>query len=319
MSVTRAILGLVCISLLAQDPTIRTNVPLVLVPVTVTDSKGAFIDGLQPEDFLLYDDKALQRNVRMDTSDTVLAPVSMVIAIQASGISTPALEKIHRVGSLIQPLVAGDRGQAAIISFDEEIRPLQDFTRDADKITGAFQIVQPRTIKTAHLLDAIAQGIGMLSSRPENYRRVMLILSESRDRGSKTRLEKAIEAAQRASVAIYPITYSAQKTSWTVKPEDNPEPTGPDYLGGIVELGRLATTNAAQKLADSTGGRHLSFARVQGLEQAITRVGQEIHSQYLLSFAPLSTDNRGYHRISVSVRGRPDAIVRARPGYWAEK
>ena len=317
MIVSRVLGGLVCLTLLAQEPTIRTNTSLVLVPVTVTDSKGKFVDGLQAEDFLLYDDRVPQKELRMDTSDTVLAPVAMVIAIQASGISIPALEKIHRVGSLIQPLVAGERGQAAVISFDEDIRVLQDFTRDADKISGAFQVVQARTIKTAHLFDAIQQGVELLQARPENYRRILMILSESRDRGSKGKLDKTIEAAQRAGVAVYPITYSAQKTAWTAKPEDNPPlQTGPDYIGALAELGRLATPNAAQKLAESTGGRHLSFARVQGLEDAISRMGEEIHSQYLLSFVPMETKNKGYHRVTVGIRGRSDAVIRARPGYW---
>ena len=95
-----------CLTVEAQEPVIRTNVPLVLVPVTVTDAKGKPVDGLQQEDFMLYDDGEEQKQVRLDTSDTVLAPVAMVVAIQSSGISEPALARIHRVGAMIQPLVA---------------------------------------------------------------------------------------------------------------------------------------------------------------------------------------------------------------------
>src|SRR5438067_2690943 len=69
----------------AQDTVIRTNVPLVFVPVTVTDKKGNPIDGLTVDDFVLNDDGARQK-IRVDTSDTVLAPVSLVIAMQCSGI-----------------------------------------------------------------------------------------------------------------------------------------------------------------------------------------------------------------------------------------
>ena len=87
-----------------QQPTIRTNVPLVLVPATVTDRKGNFIDGLEAGDFIVIDDGVPQK-VRLDTSDTVLAPVSLVIAVQSSGISAPELAKIRRVGGMIQPLI----------------------------------------------------------------------------------------------------------------------------------------------------------------------------------------------------------------------
>ena len=96
--------------MLAQEPesstTIRANVPLVLAPVTVTDKKGNFIDGLSVDDFRLTDEGVPQK-IRMDTSDTVLAPVSLMVLIQASGISAPALARIERVGGLIKPLVIG--------------------------------------------------------------------------------------------------------------------------------------------------------------------------------------------------------------------
>ncbi len=127
--------------LLAQEPdnsTIRANVPLVLAPVTVTDKKGNFIDGLSVDDFRLTDDGVPQK-IRMDTSDTVLAPVSLMVLIQASGISAPALARIERVGGLIKPLVIGQRGQAAVIEFDDEIRVRTDFTPDSDLISAAFQ------------------------------------------------------------------------------------------------------------------------------------------------------------------------------------
>jgi hypothetical protein len=47
-------------------------------------------------------------------------------------------------------------------------------------------------------------------------------------------------------------------------------------------------------------------------------MSMEIHSQYLLSFAPVSSEDRGFHRIEVSVPERSDAVVRARTGYWAQ-
>ncbi len=301
---------------MAQEP-IRTNVPLVLVPVTVTDAKGKTIDGLQAEDFILKDDDAPQKQIRLDTSDTVLAPIALVVAIQASGISQPALEKIRKVGSLMQPLVGGNRSSAAILAYDAEVRTLLDFTRDGDKITGAFETVQARTIKDGVLLDAAMQSIQMLSTRPENYRRILITLGESRDRGSKSKIDKVTEAAQRAGVVIYPITYSAQKTAWTAKPQDNPPlPMGPDYIGVFVELGRMGTANQADVMAKQTGGQHLSFTRLQGLEEALGRLGNEIHSQYLLSFVPEESKNKGYHRLIVEVRGHNGAVIRARPGYW---
>jgi VWFA-related protein len=308
-----------------QEPepaTIRANVPLVLAPVTVTDKKGNFIDGLTVEDFRLTDDGVPQR-IRMDTSDTVLAPISLVILIQSSGISTPALARIGRVGGMIKPLVTGDRGQAAVVVFDDEVRVRLDFTRDSDQIRAAFEGIASRSMRTARLIDAVAEGVKMLDTRSPNNRRVMLILSESRDRGSKTKLKAAIEMAQRAGVIVYPATYSVQASTFASKPQDAPPMPGGsqtvDILGGFAEMARFAKANAADGLAQATGGHHLSFLTLDSLESTITRAGEELHSQYLLSFVPAENAKEGFHQIQVAVPSHPDALIRVRQGYWAQK
>jgi VWFA-related protein len=323
--------ALVCVVLLAQntptnpptnsgndaDSTIRTKVHLVLVPVTVTDAKGKIVDGLKADDFVLYDDGQPQRQVQVDSSDTVLAPVALVIAIEGAAISQAALEKIHKVGGMLEPLISGEKGEAAVLSYDEEVHTLQAFTRDSDKIDMAFESIEGRTIKRAKMLDAVMEGVKLLTTAPESNRRMMIILGESRDRGSKTKLAAAVEAAERASVTMYPITYSAQTTAWTARPEDTPPlPEDPDYAGGIVEALRLTTRNDADEFAKWTGGRHLSFTRLEGLQQAIQRLSAEVHSQYLLSFVPQENNNKGLHRLIVQVRGHKGSQIRARPAYW---
>jgi VWFA-related protein len=315
-----------CLPLLAQEQpesaTIRTNVPLVLAPATVTDAKGNLIDGLTVDDFVLTDN-GKQQKIRMDTSDTILAPISIVILIQSSGISIPELGRIHNIGAMIKPIVIGDRGQAAVISYDNEVRVLQPFTSDSTKIQVAIEEVKPYTVKNARLTDAVIEGVNMLATRPENYRRVMLILGEARDRSSKASLADAIEKIQRAGVLVYFGTYSAQASAWTVKPED--DPSMPDYNGNnvdfvapIVELARLGKKNAADAFARASGGRHLSFTLNSTLENVISRTGEELHSQYLLSFVPES-DGDAFHKIDVKIPSRPDAVIRVRPGYWPQK
>lgn len=308
--------------------TIQTNVPLVLVPVTVTDKKGTIMDGLSVDDFVLTDDGKPQK-IRMDTSDTVVAPISMVILIQSSGLSAPELNRIHSIGPMIKPLVTGDRGHVAVISYDRDIRLRQEFTSDSTKIQLAFEEVSPDIVKTARLLDAVAQGVDLLTTRPANSRRVMLILGESRDRGSNASLSHVIEKIQRAGVAVYFATYSAQASAWTVKPEDDPSlpddnGNNVDFASPIVELARLGKKNAADAFAQASGGRHMSFTLYSALEHVIERTGEELHGQYLLSFVPQgngSGEKNGdaFHRIQVTVPSHPDAVIRVRPGYWPEK
>jgi len=313
------------VPLLAQEPDnspIRANVPLVLAPVTVTDKKGNFIDGLSVDDFRLTDEGVPQK-IRMDTSDTVLAPVSLMVLIQASGISAPALARIERVGGLIKPLVIGQRGQAAVIEFDDEIRVRTDFTPDSDLISAAFQRTRSRSIHTARLIDAVAEGVKMLDTRSPNNRRVMLILSESRDRGSKSKLSDVIEQAQRAGVAVYAATYSVQGSTFLSSPSTTPSMPGGDgnldILGGALELARIGKANVADALARTSGGRHLSFLTLESLESVISRAGEEIHSQYLLSFTPTPSTKDGFHQIQVAIPSHPEALIRVRLGYWPQK
>jgi VWFA-related protein len=305
-----------------ENPAIQANVPLVLAPVTVTDQKGKLIDGLTVADFRLADD-GKPRPITMDTSDTVQAPVSLVVLIQASGISAPALARIAQVGGLIKPLVIGERGQAAVLEFDDELRLRTDFTADSGVIRAAFEGTRSRSIRTARLIDAVAEGVRMLNTRAANHRRVLLILSESRDRGSKTKLAAAVELAQRAGVVVYAATYSVQASSFASRPSDAPSMPGGDdnldILGSAKELARVTLPNAADALARATGGRHLSFVTMNALENAISRTGEEIHSQYLLSFVPVPDSNAGFHEIRVAIPSRPDAVIRVRPGYWPSK
>jgi VWFA-related protein len=322
-------IGVLAVALFGQDQThweqpageqpLKTNVHLVLVPTTVTSKRSDLIDGLSAEDFIVTDDGVRQK-VRMDTSDTVLAPVSLVVLVQSSGISTPALARIRLVGPMIQPLVIGERGQAAVIAYDTDVRVYQEFTSDGTKIRKAFENIEPRTIKQAKLIDAVIEGMKMLGTRPENYRRIMMVLGESRDRGSRHKLAEAVELAQRAAVVIYSLTYSAQGQAWTSSADDDPSmPGDANYVGAIGEVARLAEKNDANAFARATGGRHLSFLTEKSLQTAMSRLGEEIHSQYLLSFVPTDTKNLGLHRIEVKVTKFPNAVVRARAGYWPER
>jgi VWFA-related protein len=74
-------------------------------------------------------------------------------------------------------------------------------------------------------------------------------------------------------------------------------------------------SNHAEIFTQYTGGREYSFTGLKSLEQAITDLGEELHSQYLLSYTPSNIAEGGYHKIRVEVN-RPNLEVRTRGGYW---
>jgi VWFA-related protein len=296
----------------AQDSKFHAESRVVLVPVTVTDDKGKPIDGLGIGDFSLLDHGARQR-IALDVSDTGVAPISLVIAIQTAGVSAAALAKIRKIGGMIQPLIVGDRGEAAVLTFDSEIRWARDFTSESRLVRDSFEGLRAGEGMTARMLDALVQATARMRER--KGRRIVVIVSESRDRGSKTKLVDAVQAVQRADVLVYAAKYSAYTTPFTAKPEDLPPPDGPNLLAVFTELGRMGKKNTVEALTQATGGNVLPFLTQNSLEKAIEKLGEEVHSQYLLSFTPESKE-AGFHRIEVQLAGHGNVRVRWRQAYW---
>jgi len=307
------------------DSTIRTEVPLVLVPVSVTNTKGEFVEGLTPLDFaVLVDGKA--RPFRLDGMDALNAPVSLVVAAQSSGISAAALAKLQKVGSLFGPLVAGEGGEVAVTTFDCDVKVRQDFTSDPELIVNAFRGLQPGDAMSGRMIDAVVDGLRMLIRRGADRRRVIFVIGETRDRGSKETVEDAVKLAVKDDVAIYALSYSAYAMPFTSKPGDVPEAressSSSSSLNSVpliaifTELARLGKINAADALTVATGGDHESFLTQKALERTIARIGREIHEEYVVSFPPAKSDAPGFHTIEVRLTGVRHAKVRARTGYW---
>lgn len=312
---TIARLSVCCaVCLFAQDRTFRTEVHVVQVPVTVTNEKGGNIDGLKARDFTVLDNGD-DRQFTLDTFGTGVAPISLAIAIQTSGISKPALAKIRRIGGMIQPLVIGRRGEAAVLTFDDEINWRLNFTSDADALQRVIKSIDTGGLMQSRLLDAVVDVADVMKDR--KGRRVLLLISENKDRGSHAKLESAIQAVEREGIEVFAATYSAQATSWTASPDDLPPPSGANYLAIFTELARTGKTNHVIALTQATGGASYPFLRERGVEKAIETLGVDVHAQYILSF-PQPPDAEGMHRIDVSVPNRSDVRIRSRRAYWAE-
>lgn len=297
-AIWRAIPGsLVCLAaLVAQETPIRVQTKLVEAPVSVTTGDGKFVEGLTARDFRVLDD-GVEREIAADVFDGGAARISLVIAIQTSAVPKPAMETIRRIGGMIQPLVIGRRGEAAVMTFDREIAWARDFTADSRAIQRAVQEVENGSPLEAHLYDAVAAAADRLRER--EGRKVLLLISDNRDRGSDTKPEEAVGAVERAGIEIFAAHYAPPPNAspWGTKPK------APD---------------AIQTLAEATGGRDYPFVKAGGIEKAIEDLGVEIHSQYIVSF-PQPSDSGGRHRIIISAPNRGDVSLRWRQAYWTDE
>ncbi len=331
------------------DQVFRATVNVVIAPVTVTDRDGNYVTGLEPHHFRLLDNGKPQ-DIKVDIS---FIPISLVVAVQANAAMEEMLPKVQKVGSVLQQLVVGEQGEVAVVAFDHRIQTLQDFTSDPDKIIQALSKLRPGST-SSRMIDAATHAIRMLSRRPSNRRRVLLLISETRDVGSEGRLRDAITDAQLHNVLIYTVNVPHVVTLFTSKPQPpRPDPFPPtarplpphvpptpetvrgtigsegrsgNLIPLFVEIFRQAkaifVSNPAEIFTKYTGGREYSFTTQRDLERVLGRIGEELHSQYIISYTPNNKMEGGFHEIEVQVlegstgRIRKDLKVLTRPGYW---
>lgn len=326
----------------APAPTIfYGGVEVVQAPVLVFDRDGNYVDGLQPFQFHLFDN-GKEQNINVDVA---YQPISLVICLQANAHVEGILPQVKKIGSLIAPLLIGEQGEAAVIAFDSRIRTLQDFTSDSDKITKAVKGLTAGS-SANRMIDAVSAATRMLRTRPTNRRRIILYIGETRDISSESRLREALMDLQYANVMFYPVDISRLFSTLSAKPDPgrqdlrppamHPMPSGvpatptsvaqmygiggggrAEFIPLMVELFKdvkaVFKDNPVEAFTKGTGGTEYSFFKQRGLEDAIQKIGAELHSQYFVSYTPSNRDEGGFHTLEVTVGAYK---TQTRPGYW---
>ena len=198
------------------------NVKYVTVPVTVFNKDGNFVNGLLPKDFRVFDN-GREQSVSQDVETQ---PVSLVVLVQANTYMEAILPKIYKIGSLLDALVVGETGEAAVIKFDHRVETVQDFTSDSAKITEAIKKIKPGS-SSVRLNDAMMAGINLLKSKPKGRRRVILAIAQTKDVGSEMRPRYVMEEAQFKDVIIYSVNVSRSLAAVTTR---NPTPPRPPAI-----------------------------------------------------------------------------------------
>lgn len=275
-----------------RGPTLKVDVNLVLVPVTVTDEMGRIVSGLRRDNFTVYDDKQLQPIASFSSVD---APFSVGLVFDTSGSMRGKMETARLAAKAFWQ-AANPEDEAFLVTFSDRPQLQVDFTKDFAEVQNGLLFATPKG-KTA-LIDAIHLAMRRLKSA-HNSRRALLVITDGGDNNSRFSKSELLRFAREADVQIYAVGI-----------HDNPgsreEMDGPQLL---------------EELAAATGGQHFMVRSVNELPDIAARIGVTLHEQYLIGYpAPRNAEPGKWRRIRVLLqvpKGIGRLRVYARAGYYA--
>jgi hypothetical protein len=255
--------------------------------------------------------------VRLDEAAEGSA-VSVVVAIQRGRRANYEFPRIRGLSAMLDPLVAEGHGRVAIVEFDSHVELLQDFTSNSDKTAATLQALQPGDGGAA-IVDAVDYSVKLLEKAPKERPRVLLLISETRDHGSQTKVADVVAEIGQSSAAVYALAFSPTRSNMldTMQGNNlNEMHEGLDILG----LGYLAVQamrkNTPQAVASMSGGEYELFTTRKHFEARMIDFSNHLRSRYLLSIEP-KDPHPGLHRLTVRLRDPQDRMVLARSRYWA--
>lgn len=305
----------------AKSPTITVQSRLVLVPTEVRTRKGDTIFGLHAEDFAVQADGVPQR-VRLDDSGNPL-PLSLVVLVQCSRDAWREGPKIKGLSTMVDAIVGGAPARVAVVDFGKELELLTGLTDDPNKRDAAFRKLEPCFDDPgAGILDALSYANRLLDRDHASGRRVILMISETRDHGSAAKADTVIEDLNRSNTMVDAVAFSPGRDAVVEDLKTADGATGSIF--GLIGMAIQALRkNAPKEFAHETGGEYINFASENGFDRSLNTLANRVHNAYELSFVPrlasgASATGEGLHAITVHVPTYPDAVLEHRANYWSE-
>jgi VWFA-related protein len=330
-----------------QDSTFSLRSSLVLVPTMVRTKHGDVVFTLTADDFVITDD-GIPQKLKLE-EDTDSQPLALVVVAEVGGAGVTHLDQYRDLSPILDAVVGGVPHKVAVVGFDSTPILQQDFTTNVDVAAKVLSDLDQGDDHAA-ILDGITFAVDLLRKQPPQYRRAILLLSETLDNGSHTKIDDALRAISDTNTAIYSVGFSSSK--FEVHHEasklssDEPGPVNGcmgkdpnaekvskgaqawDCLSQLAPPLRLATMaaifarnslrkNVPETVAHLTGGEFFTFKDSKTLQHDLLTISNRVPNRYVLSFQPLST-HPGLHAIEVKLKDRPGLVVEARTAYWVD-
>jgi hypothetical protein len=164
------------------------------------------------------------------------------------------------------------------------------------------------------ILDAIRFSNRLLAQRPKNERKILVLISETKDDGSTASVDSVVRQLEASNTLIYSAAYSASPTESLLKTPTN-EQSGVNLLAVFSAITRATKENVSKSVAQLSGGEYLPFTSEHDFETQLAKIGNHYFDQYLLSFQP-KKPQPGQHALVVRLRDTDNVIIHSRTGYW---
>jgi Ca-activated chloride channel homolog len=290
----------------AEDPTTVTRV--VRVPVTVIDKKtNKPVTGLTRGDFMVFEEKKpVQFDFLGEIKELEKLPIYVGVLMDTSG-STSGKLKFEQEAAInfIFMVTRSRKDHAAFATFDDEVNLRQDFTMNQDLLVKAIQGVKKPGTQTS-LYDAVWLLCDEKMRGVNSPRRALVVITDGDDTYSRARLDDAIQIAQQTDTIIFAVSTKGGFSGSAV----------PGVEAGTV---KDSGDKNLQRLAEETGGRAFYTGDLLALERAFKRIGEELRSQYLLTYRPEGPFDGAHRRIEVRLVNPDGKRVNAKRGYRIDR
>ncbi|HWS88853.1 MAG TPA: VWA domain-containing protein [Pyrinomonadaceae bacterium] len=213
-----------------DEDAVKIETNLVTVPVIASDRGGRYIPDLKAEEFTVSEDSAEQK---VAFFATVTEPFNVVLMIDTSASTT--VDKIRQVQeaavAFTEQLREGDR--VKVISFDDEIRDLTDFTSDRAALASAIRSTRPgKGTRLYDAFDMAYRALGRLKGR-----KAVIMLTDGVDyRSDRRTYDDNRRAVEESDVIVYPVRFDTRAETEQLARAQARGGTGPVDIGSVLGI-----------------------------------------------------------------------------------
>jgi len=276
----------------SDKQSLRVNVDLVNIYVTVRNNRGRLISTLGRESFTVLEDNAAQTVTHFSRETDV--PLTLALIIDTSGSVYHKLPFEKRATShFLREVMRRSSDKAALVSFDTFVALQQDYSGDSTLLAKSLMplVAGGGTC----LYDALFSVIRDKLSGPDE-RKVVVVITDGDDNLSRRSAHDVVELAQRNDVSIFAVSTNR--------------------IG--LRPGTSDQSDAVSKmLAAQTGGSLFVPVSTDQLASDFNKLANELHSHYTIAYRSTNARRDGsFRRIRIEIP-KHTYSVRAPAGYYA--